>query len=237
MPAAFPQFGEREPHVTLSLIPRIVHRHHQANLAGEAPGECQHAVHGPIALPGGSALQQLPLAAGTFDVVWSVNTLHHLPDPLAGACALTALLRPGGHLALGQSSLLPEMYFAWDARFEHAVTEAVRAYYRERYRLGQRDLTAVRGIFGLLRAAGLASVAVRTHLIERCAPLDAHARAWLLEGIFRGTWGERLRPYLASSDYRELTQLCDPEHPRFALDRADFHFIQTFTLVTGTRAD
>ena len=84
-----------------------------------------------------------------------------------------------------------------------------------------------------LHDAGLSRVTVRTFLIERTAPLDPCARAWLLEAIFRGTWGERLRPYLAAADYQELAELCDPQHPRFALARADFHFLQTFTLAVG----
>jgi hypothetical protein len=94
----------------------------------------------------------------------------------------------------------------------------------------------VRGIFGLLHEAGLSRVAVRTFVIERCAPLDPHAHAWLLEAIFRGTWGERLRPYLSPADYAALTSLCDPQDSRFALLRPDFHFIQTFTLAMGERA-
>jgi hypothetical protein len=84
--------------------------------------------------------------------VWSVNTIHHLRDPAAGACGMAELLRPGGRLALGQSSLLPDMYFAWDARLERATTEAVRAYYRDRYGLSEQDLTAVRGCWDCYRA-------------------------------------------------------------------------------------
>ena len=192
------------------------------------------------ALPPGALLlqadlQRAPLTEASFDLVWSVNTIHHLRDPLAGTRGLTALLRPGGRLALGQSSLLPDMYFAWDARLERATNEAVRAYYRDRYRLSEHDLTGVRGIFGLLHEAGLSRVAVRTFVIERCAPLDPHAHAWLLEAIFRGTWGERLRPYLPASDYEALARLCDPEDPQFALHRPDFHFVQTFTLAVGER--
>jgi SAM-dependent methyltransferase len=178
-------------------------------------------------------LQKAPLAAATFDLVWSVNTINHVTDQLAATCDLASLLRPGGRLAFGQSSFLPDMYFAWDARLERVTTEAVRAYYRDRYQLTEEDLTALRGLGGLLREAGLSNVGVRTFVIERFAPLDPHAQAWLLEAIFRGAWGERLRPYLAATDYQELTELCDPQHPRFALARPDFHFVQTFTLVVG----
>ena len=195
------------------------------------------AAHG--ALSGNVALLQAdlrraPLTVATFDLVWSVNTVNHVADPVAAARKLASLLRPGGRLVFGQSSFLPDMYFAWDARLERVTTEAVRAYYRDRYQLTEEDLSTVRGLGGLLREAGLSNVGVRTTLIERFAPLDPRAQAWLLEAIFRGTWGERLRPYLAATDYQELTELCDPEHPRFALVRPDFHFLQTFTLAVGS---
>jgi SAM-dependent methyltransferase len=179
-------------------------------------------------------LHEVPLTAASFDLVCSVNTLNHLTAPLESARRLAALLRRGGRLALGQSSFLPDMYFAWDARLERVTTEAVRAYYRDRYQLTEQDLTTLRGLGGLLRDAGLSSVGVRTCVIERFAPLDPPARAWLLDAIFRGTWGERLRPYLSAADYQELAELCDPQHPRFALVRPDFHFLQTFTLAIGT---
>jgi hypothetical protein len=55
----------------------------------------------------------------------------------------------------------------------------------------------------------------------------------LLEAIFEKTWGERLKPYLAADDYLTLRRLCDPQHPQFALRRADFHFLQTFTFAVG----
>lgn len=180
-------------------------------------------------------MQSAPLRAASFDLVWSVNTVNHMSDPRAAVRALAALLRPGGRLALGQSSFLPDMFFAWDARLERVTTEAVRAYYRDRYQLTEQDLAAVRGLVGLLLEAGLTQVSARSFLIERTAPLDPCAQAWLLETVFRGTWGERLRPYLSPSDYAQLTRLCDPQHPEFALRRADFHFLQTFTLTVAER--
>jgi SAM-dependent methyltransferase len=195
--------------------------------------EAARAALPPDALLLQADLQRTPLAAAIFDLVWSVNTVNHFTDPVAGVRNLAALLRPGGRLALGQSSLLPDMYFVWDARLERVTTEAVRAYYRDRYHLTEQDLTAVRALVGLLREAALSDVSVRTFVIERVAPLDPTARAWLLEAIFRGTFGERLQPYLAPADYEQLTRLCDPEHLGFALHRPDFHFLQTFTLALG----
>jgi SAM-dependent methyltransferase len=169
----------------------------------------------------------------SFDLIWCVNTINHLTDPAAGVIHLATLLRDGGRVAIGQSSLLPDMVFAWDARLERVVNDAVRRYYRDRYDLDEHDLTAVRGLVGILRRAHLRNVTVRTVMIERMTPLDAASEAYLHEAIFRDTWGERLRPYLSPADFTELASLCDSDHISYALRRPDFHFLQTFTLAIG----
>lgn len=174
-----------------------------------------------------------PIAPASVDLVWSVNVINHLRSPVAGLAALLALIRPGGRLALGQSSLLPDMVFAWDSRLERLVNEAVRQYYRDRYQLDERELTSIRAIVGLLHQAGLRQVRVRTFMIERVAPLRVEDENYLVEAIFRGTWGDRLEPYLSSSDHAQVMRLCDPQHPDFALRRPDFHFLQSFTLAVG----
>jgi SAM-dependent methyltransferase len=178
-------------------------------------------------------LLEVFLPPESFDFIWCVNTLHHLRDPLRGLRRLATLLRPGGRIALGQSSLLPDMYFAWDSRLERATNDAVREYYRNRYALGESELAAVRSLLGVMRAAPLRNVSIRTIVIERVTPLGTAGRAYLLESIFRQTWGERLRPYMTASDHEQLVRLCDPQHAQFALRRPDFHFLQTFTLAVG----
>jgi SAM-dependent methyltransferase len=178
-------------------------------------------------------LLEAPVAAESVDFIWCVNTINHLGDPAQGIEQLAALLRPGGRIALGQSSLLPDMVFAWDSRLECATNEAVRRYYRDRYSLTESDLKSVRALLGILRAAKLQNVTVRTILIERVSPVDEATERYLRDTIFRDTWGERLRPYLSCEDYAALVRLCDPHHEQFALRRADFHFLQSFTLAVG----
>jgi SAM-dependent methyltransferase len=174
-----------------------------------------------------------PLAPASFDLIWCVNTINHLSDPPQGLHRLATLLRPHGRIAVGQSSLMPDMYFAWDSRLERVTNEAVRRYYRERYSLDERDLASVRAIVGVLRAAELQDVSARTVMIERVSPLNEATESYLREAIFRDTWGQRLRPYLSGDDYDELARVCDPRHSEYALARPDFHFLQSFTLVAG----
>src|SRR6185437_9904350 len=145
---------------------------------------------------------EAPLQPESFDVVWCVNTINHFRDPARGAQVLTKLLRPGtGRIVLGQSSLVPDMYFAWDSRLERLVNEAVRQYYRDRYSLSEFDLTSIRAIVGLMRQAELRDVTAQTFMIERLSPLAPTDEAYLEEAIFQDTWGERLRAYLPDTDF------------------------------------
>jgi SAM-dependent methyltransferase len=187
----------------------------------------------PTTLAVQADLLRAPFPSHSFDLVWCVNTINHLRNPVGGIEALAALAKPGSRVVLGQSSFLPDMYFAWDARLERVTNEAVRQYYRDRYRLSERDLTNVRSLVGWARTARLRDVNARTITIERIAPLRPADRAYLLQAVFRATWGQRLQPYLSAADYAELHALCDPKDTRFALTRPDFHFLQCFTLVTG----
>jgi hypothetical protein len=67
------------------------------------------------------------------------------------------------------------------------------------------------------------------------APLAAADEAYLLETIFRGTWGARLQGYLTDEDRAQLERLCDPASAGYALRRPDFHFLQTLTFVAAQR--
>ncbi len=178
-------------------------------------------------------LLKAPVARASVDLIWCMNTINHVRNPVAALRRLAELLRLGGRIALAQSAFLPEMYFAWDTRLERAVTDAVRQYYRERYGLDERRLTAVRALVGMLRAAGLNDVSARTLMIERIAPLKPADEHYLAEAVFRDTWGERLRAYLEPADYQEVSRLTDAQHPAYALRRPDFHYLQSLTLVVG----
>jgi ubiquinone/menaquinone biosynthesis C-methylase UbiE len=170
---------------------------------------------------------------GTFDLIWSCNTVNHLADPVAALRAMREVLRPAGRLVLAQSGFLPEMFFAWDAPLDEAVRSACHQYYRERYGLRVEDTARVRGLVGLLQRAGLRVGRVHTVPIERVQPLTEADRAWFEEVMFRGTWGERLRPFLTAEQWQALRHNIDPASAQYCLDREDFHHLQTLTVCVG----
>jgi SAM-dependent methyltransferase len=170
---------------------------------------------------------------GTFDFIWACNTVNHLRRPVEALVELRGLLRGGGRLALAQSALLPDMFFAWDAPLEDAVRAACHRVYRERYGLALDDTAGVRGLVRVMRSAGFASVSARTYVIERLQPLCDAARGYLRYAIFEGAWGEKVLPYLSPDERARLQRNCDPESPEYCLEREDFHHIQTLTVCVG----
>jgi ubiquinone/menaquinone biosynthesis C-methylase UbiE len=166
----------------------------------------------------------------SFDLIWSCNTINHLSDPVRALTDMRKALRPAGRIVLAQSGFLPEMFFAWDAPLDEAVRAACHQYYRERYGLTLDDTARVRGLVGLLQRAKLRVGRVRTLVIERVQPLTAADCAYFEETIFRGSWGERLRPFLTPAQWQALCNNTDPASAEYCLDREDFHHIQTLTI-------
>jgi SAM-dependent methyltransferase len=172
---------------------------------------------------------------GAFDLVWACNTINHFGDPVAALHALRGCLRTGGRLALAQSGLLPDMFFAWDAPLDDAVRTACHRAYRERYGLSPDDTAGIRGLVRIMSEAGFAAVTVRTHIVERVQPLRDADRDYLRFAIFEGAWGEKVLPFLAADERARLRRNCDPESPDYCLDRPDFHHVQTLTVCEGLR--
>jgi SAM-dependent methyltransferase len=177
-----------------------------------------------------AALDRLPLAP-VFDAAFAINAVGHSADPLGAVGELARVVQRGGRVILGRSHLLPEMLFAWNEPLERRVVDALRRSYRERYGVAEADLADDRALVGLARRAGLAVVRVRTTAIERIAPLSSADREYLQEAVMVGLRTGRTRALLDAPDAAELDRLADPDSPTFWLDRPDFHYVETLTLV------
>jgi hypothetical protein len=97
----------------------------------------------------------------------------------------------------------------------------------------EESTSGIRNLVGYLQRTGFRGVTARTFVIERLSPLRASDADYLLEGVFQGYWGDKLRPYLTELDRRKLERLCDPASADFALARPDFHFVMTYTVAVG----
>jgi hypothetical protein len=86
-----------------------------------------------------------------------------------------------------------------------------------------------------LRAAGLASVAMRTYTLERRAPLAPADHGYIQHTVFSRNWGDRLRELLTPEDRRERTRLCDEGSPVNVLRSPDYYCLYPIT-VFSTRA-
>lgn len=169
----------------------------------------------------------------TVDFVWCCNTLNHVAEPALVLANVGKLLAPGGRIALAQSAILPDMYFAWDSHLEEQIRAACYAYYRDKYGLSWEDTTGIRGVIGLLQRAGFRDVRARTYVIERTQPLTSIDRAYFLETVFAGYWGTKLAPHASAEVRQALADLTDPASPSFCLNRPDFHHVQTLTVFQG----
>ena len=181
-------------------------------------------------------MDQLMFKRDSFDLIWSSNAMNHLHHPVQSIKVALKYLKSGGQLVLGQSAFLADMFFAWDARLEQEVMLACRQYYRDKYGLGAADTSHVRNLYGWLYQVGLSDIQVETIIIERTAPLTPRDEQYFLQTVFKGYWGHRVAPYLSQEDWQTLQRLCDPSDAAYCLHRPDFHHIQTFTLVKGTKA-
>jgi SAM-dependent methyltransferase len=169
-----------------------------------------------------------------FELVWSCNTINHAADPVSVLRALRKTLTGTGRIAIAQSGLLPEMFFAWDAHLDDAVRMACHSYYRERYGLTPEATAGIRGIVGFLRSAGFTDISSTTYAIERVQPLSETDRGYFQHAVFEGLWGDKIRPWLDLETQRKLDANCGPESPEYCLDREDFHHIQTLTVCVGS---
>lgn len=175
----------------------------------------------------------MDLPSQAFDVVWCSNTLNHLSGPEETLARWRAALRGGGRIAIGQSSFLPEMMFAWDWRLETEITRACRQFYRDKYGLSAEDTSDARNLIGFMRRAGFSNVTPHTLVIERASPLRSVDVDYFVEAMFNGYW-RRVHAYLSAEDAARLTRLADPDSADFALARPDFHFLMTYTVVVGS---
>ncbi|WP_405706937.1 class I SAM-dependent methyltransferase [Streptomyces sp. NBC_00069] len=175
---------------------------------------------------------------GTADLIWSSKTVHHLGDQQGALNALSALLRPGGLLAVAEGGLpmrflprdiaigAPGLQTRLDAVQEHSFA-------RMRAEL-PGSVPVVEDWPAMLRRAGLTGVGGFTYLLDLPAPLGGTARTFLHAQLTR--LRDNASDLLTADDLGTLDVLLDPEAEQGILHRPDAFLLSATTVFTGVRA-
>jgi demethylmenaquinone methyltransferase/2-methoxy-6-polyprenyl-1,4-benzoquinol methylase len=214
-------------HVTgLDLSPAFLER--AEAIAGEA-GVSEHTRFRE------GDLNRLPFDDGTFDWVWSVDTVWPGPkewgcpakEPLPLVSELARVVKPGGIVAIvfwSSQKLLPG-YPLLEARLN--VTSPANAPFTQGMRPEVHCLRAL----GWLHDARLQEPTARTFVADVHAPLSDDIRS-ALTATFQMFWGET-QPEVTPEDWAEFQRLCQPASPDFILNLPDYYAFLTYSLFYG----
>ncbi len=174
-------------------------------------------------------MEDIPFDDDAFDWTWNADTLWPVggKDPLPLVRELVRVVKPGGIVAIlfwSSQRLLPG-YPLLEARLN--ATCAANFPYTD----GTRPELHILRALDWLQEAGLDEPQARTFVADIHAPSDAAARDALI-GSFQMLWG-KAEPEVASKDWAQFQQLCQPESPGFILNLPDYYAFITYSLFWG----
>ena len=198
----------------------------QALVGGEAVGERLEFRTGD-----GTAI---PLPDRSVDWVWCGDVLHHIVDTEKALREFFRVVRPGGRIIVKESQVFSAMFLPGHPELERRIQlaeirrtldEGAGRSFQER-----RQTTPAS-----LRAAGLASVAMRSYTLERHAPLAPADHGYIQHTVFSRNWGDRLRELLTPEDWQERTRLCDEGSAANVLRSPDYYCLYPITVFSARR--
>src|SRR5262245_17262648 len=69
-------------------------------------------------------LEDLPLDAGSCDMVWCAQSLYSLPEPVRALRQMAAAVRPGGFVVVLENDTMHQLLLPWPNRLELAMRAA-----------------------------------------------------------------------------------------------------------------
>lgn len=198
----------------------------RALVGGEAVGE-------RLEFQPGDAVA-IPLPDRSVDWVWCGDVLHHIVETEKALREFRRVVRPGGRVIVKESQVFSAMFLPGHpelerriqlAEIQRTLDEGAGRSFQER-----RQTTPAS-----LRAAGLASVAMRTYTLERRAPLAPADHDYIQHTVFSRNWGDRVRELLTPADWRERTRLCAEDSPTNVLQSLDYYCLYPITVFSARR--
>lgn len=198
----------------------------RALVGGEAAGQRVAFEHGD-----GIAI---PLPDRSVDWVWCGDVLHHIVETEQALREILRVLRPGGRVIVKESQVFSAMFLPGHPELERRIQlaeirrtlgEGAGRSFQER-----RQTTPAS-----LRTVGLGSVAMRTYMLERRAPLGPADHDYIQHTVFSRNWGDRLQELLAAEDWEARTRLCDEGSPANVLRSPDYYCLYPITVFSARR--
>jgi len=180
---------------------------------------------------------EIPVEAGSADLIWAGSVVHHLPDQLAALRELAARLAPGGLLALGEGGLRPRS-LPWDLGVGEPGLEVRLDLAQERWFAAMRrdipgSVPMPMGWPAAFREAGLADVSTRSFLLDRPAPLPAAAVDLVVERLRGFLDRDELGEALVAEDQDTLRRLTDLDDELLARIRDELFLLSVRTVCVG----
>ena len=131
-----------------------------------------------------ASLEQLPIAPGTADVIFSANVSQYLPEPSSTFARMGRYLTPGGRLVIKDIDFGTMRFHNINTGLQARVFQARERWERQRVNQGYafEDSWVGSKLAGYLRAAGIEDVQERSYPIIRKYPLPKEFRFYL-QGI------------------------------------------------------
>ena len=175
----------------------------------------------------------LPLADQSCDWVWCSDVLHHIPDPVLALKEFMRVLRPGGRVIIKESQVAQALFLPGYPDLERQLQQAEMAF--NHHEAGPRSFQERRQRTPeSMHQAGLQMWHLRTSMVQRQAPLDAAARAYIQHTVFERNWGPRVRGLLDSRAWQERTALCEADSPQYLLTRPDYYCLYPVSVFSAT---
>lgn len=182
-------------------------------------------------------VNQLPFSDGSFDLVWSSHTIHHMKDQVEAIRQLVRVLRPAGRLAIREGvrdgRFLPDDIGICPPGLHDRINVAFNRWFYTNVRGGD----ALKYPFGWLRAladAGLQNVTARTFVLEGQPPFSEAQSRYMERQLKRWVEDGDRRALLEHSDARAMETLLDHHSEHYIRNRDDLHLVQLVTVYTGT---
>jgi ubiquinone/menaquinone biosynthesis C-methylase UbiE len=181
-----------------------------------------------------ASIEELPFAAGMFDLAWCSQSLGSLPDPVETLRALRRVVRPGGTVAVLENDPLHQLIMPWPPDLELAIRQAqLRSV--EATEEGTQPFAIGRQLGATFRAAGFLSWQTRAYTTTRQAPLSHDEQTylrWYFQDVKARAW-----PHIAPHEQARFDQLLNPQSEACLFAQPGFFVTYIDLVAWGTRTD